>query len=90
MNPSYDQPIGPVVTEFGTEEGMGEVVAVDPVALKVALRHRHRRGKTGPGWMTFRIRRALIGTVEPGDRVYFGALQRDSAGEIYLQTVPKR
>lgn len=92
MDPTHDRPISPVVTEFGPEEGVGEVVAVDPVALTVALRHRQRSREDWPGMvMTFRIRRALVGTVEPGERVYFRALQRDGAGEIvYIQAVPRR
>ncbi len=79
----HGRPVGPAIREFGSEEGSGEVVAVDPVALTVSLRHRQATGEDWPGMvMTFRIRRTLIPTLKPGQRVYFRAVVLDGAGEI--------
>lgn len=82
-DPDHGRPVAAIVTEFGPQVGVGEVVAVDPVALTVSLRHRQSSREDWPGMvMTFRLRRGLIGTVSPGDRVYFRAILRDGAGEI--------
>ena len=91
MDPNHAQPIGPVVTEFGIQEGMGEVVAVDPVALTVSLRHRQASRQDWPGMvMKFRLQRGLLRTVKPGQEVYFRATARDGAGEILqISPVPK-
>ena len=91
LDPNHAQPIGPVVTEFGIQEGMGEVVAVDPVALTVSLRHRQESRQDWPGMvMTFRLQRGLIRAAKPGQQVYFRATARDGAGEILqISPVPK-
>lgn len=91
LDPNHGQPIGPVITEFGIQEGMGEVVALDPVALTVALRHRQDSREDWPGMvMTFRLQRRFIGALSPGQKVYFRATARDGAGEILqIRPVPK-
>lgn len=89
-DPDHGRPVPAIVTELGPEEGVGEVVAVDPVALTVSLRHdQQSRGDWPRIVMTFRVRRTLVGSLSPGDRVYFRAIARDGAGEIVtLQRVP--
>ena len=90
MDPNHARPIGPLVSEFDIQEGMGEVVAVDPVALTVSLRHRQESREDWPGMvMTFRLGRGLERAVSPGQKVYFRATARDGAGEI-LQIRPVR
>lgn len=88
MDPNHARPIGPVVSEFAIQEGMGEVVAVDPAALTVSLRHRQESREDWPGMvMTFRAQQSLLRRVKPGQQVYFRAIARDGAGEI-LQINP--
>mgnify|MGYP000968378798 CR=1 FL=1 len=89
-DPDHGRPVPAILTEFGPEEGVGEVVAVDTVALTVALRHRRQSSEDWPRMvMAFRVRRSLIASLAPGDRVYFRAIVRDGAGEIVtLQRVP--
>ncbi|WP_293676207.1 copper-binding protein [uncultured Phenylobacterium sp.] len=85
IDPDHGRGVGAIVTEFGPEGGVGEVVSIDSAAQTVSLRHRQRSRADWPGMvMTFRIRRALIPTLSPGDRVYFRALVRDGAGEILV------
>ena len=82
-DPNHGRAVQPLVSEFGTEEGAAEVVAVDPVALTVALRHRQESHDDWPGMvMNFRIRRSLVGLLKPGERIYFKATVLDQAGEI--------
>lgn len=88
MDPDHGKPIGPVIAEFALQEGMGEVVALDPVASTISLRHRQESREDWPGMVvTFRLQRGRIPAVSPGQKVYFRATARDGAGEI-LQIRP--
>lgn len=82
-DPGHGRPVTPMIAEFGREEGIGEVVAVDPAKLTVSLRHRQESRDDWPSMvMNFRVRQSLIGQLKPGDRIYFRAVVLDQAGEI--------
>lgn len=88
MDPDHAKPFGPVIAEFAIQEGMGEVVALDPVASTVSLRHRQESREDWPGMVvTFRLQRGRVPNLSPGQKVYFRATARDGAGEI-LQIRP--
>lgn len=91
MDPDHAKPIGPVIAEFAIQEGMGEVVALDPVASTVSLRHRQESREDWPGMVvTFRLQRGRVPNLSPGQKVYFRATARDGAGEILqIRPVPK-
>ena len=82
-DPGHARAVRPLIAAFGAEEGVGEIVAVDPAALTVSLRHRQESHDDWPSMvMNFRVRRSLIGQLKPGDRIYFRAVVLDEAGEI--------
>lgn len=91
MDPDHATPIGPVIAEFAIQEGMGEVVALDPLASTVSLRHRQESREDWPGMVvTFRLQRGRVPALSPGQKVYFRATARDGAGEILqIRPVPK-
>ncbi len=83
LDPDHGTPIGPILSEIGTEAGVGEIVAVDPVRLTVALRHTQVDRSDWPTMvMTFRARRTLVDSARVGQRVSFRVVLRDGAGEI--------
>lgn len=83
LDPDHGTPIGPVLSEIGTEAGGGEIVAVDPGRLTIALRHKQVDGSDWPTMvMTFRARRTLVDSARVGQRVSFRVVLRDGAGEI--------
>ncbi|OHB41385.1 MAG: hypothetical protein A2882_01520 [Phenylobacterium sp. RIFCSPHIGHO2_01_FULL_70_10] len=50
IDPDHGTPIGPILSEFGSEAGQGEIVAVDPAGLTIALRHHQLTPPTGRPW----------------------------------------
>lgn len=83
LDPDHGTPIGPVLSEIGTEAGVGEIVAVDPGRLTIVLRHKQVDGSDWPTMvMTFRARRTLVDSARVGQRVSFRVVLRDGAGEI--------
>lgn len=83
IDPDHGTPIGPILSEFGSEAGQGEIVAVDPVRLTIAMRHHQLTASDWPAMvMTFRARRTLVDGARVGRRVSFRVVVRDGAGEI--------
>ncbi|MFD1192988.1 MAG: hypothetical protein ACOY9C_13145 [Pseudomonadota bacterium] len=39
IDPDHGTSVGPILSEFGSEAGEDEIVAVDPVRLTIAIRH---------------------------------------------------
>ncbi|OHB33333.1 MAG: hypothetical protein A2882_04470 [Phenylobacterium sp. RIFCSPHIGHO2_01_FULL_70_10] len=90
LDPEHGRPVRPLISQFGTEEGLGEVVAIDPSRLTVSLRHTHQSRNDWPSMvMNFRVRQSDIARLRPGARVYFRATVQDEAGEIlYVAPAP--
>lgn len=83
IDPDHGTPIGPILSEFGSEAGQGEIVAVDPVRLTIAVRHLQLTASDWPAMvMTFRARRTLVDDARVGRRVSFRVVVRDGVGEI--------
>jgi len=83
IDPDHGIPIGPILSEIGAEAGEGEIVAVDPVRLTIALRHQQLTPSDWPAMIiTFRARRTLVEDAHVGQRVSFRVLARDGVGEI--------
>ena len=61
IDPDHGTPIGPIPSQFGSEAGQGEIVAVDPVRLTITVRHHELTPSDWPAMlMTFRARRTLV------------------------------
>ena len=82
-DPTHDALPGPVVVEAGREEGRARVVAVDPAAGVIVLRHDQGSADDWPDMtMSFRARRSILQRVRAGDEVAFTLLVTDGVGEV--------
>lgn len=82
-DPSHGAPPGPIVVEAGREEGRARVVAVDPAAGVIVLRHEQGSASDWPDLtMSFRARRSILQRVRAGDEVAFTLLVTDGVGEV--------
>ncbi|WP_068877539.1 MULTISPECIES: copper-binding protein [unclassified Phenylobacterium] len=82
-DPTHGAPPGPIVVEAGREEGRARVVAVDPAAGVIFLRHEQSSAGDWPDLtMSFRARRAILQRVRAGDEVAFTLLVTDGVGEV--------
>lgn len=82
-DPSHGASIGPILSEVSDQEGVAEVVAVDPGQGTIALRHRPTTVGDWPVMvMTFRARRSLVAIARAGQTVRFRLVLRDGVGEI--------
>lgn len=82
-DPTHGAPPGPIVVEAGREEGRARVVAVDPAAGIIILRHEQGSAGDWPDMtMSFRARRSILQRVRAGDEVAFTLLVTDGVGEV--------
>ena len=82
-DPTHGAPLGPIVVEAGREEGRARVVAVDPEAGVIILRHEQGSVDDWPDLtMSFRARRSILERVRVGDEVAFTLLVTAGVGEV--------
>jgi Cu/Ag efflux protein CusF len=82
-DPAHGAPVGPIVVEAGRAEGRARVVAVDPAAGVIILRHHQASADDWPDLtMSFRARRSILQRVRAGDEVAFTLLVTDGVGEV--------
>lgn len=80
---THGAPPGPIVVEAGREEWRARVVAVDPAAGVIFLRHEQGSAGDWPDMtMSFRVRRSILQRVRAGDEVAFTLLVTDGVGEV--------
>lgn len=82
-DPQHGAPPGPIVVEASRAEGRARVVAVDPAAGVIILRHHQASADDWPDMtMSFRARRSILRRVRAGDEVAFTLLVTDGVGEV--------